>query len=501
MTVYNINLGIGWASSGVEYAQAYRAQLLRRKGIKTKFIFTDFFGQDNISDMTRNIGFKDEEVIWLYTFFTDQKVAPTTYTLDQLRQDVTGTITREERDGKIVRFFYEEQNFFLTAYLCQEDKDIVHRVEYVSSGNLIRKDFFTYMRSFSEYYTPRDSKAHLYLRRFFNEDGSVAYEEVIDGNKSVYRMPDALISSKEEWIAYFMQNLGLTSQDIVILDRATGTGQAVFANKGPARLGVVIHAEHYSLNHVTDQTILWNNYYDYQFVHADCVDFFITSTKRQKEVLEEQFEKYVGKVPLIVDIPVGSIDYVRRAEMRRPYSIITASRLATEKHVDWLTKAVVAAKEDLPELTFDIYGSGGEHNKIEAIIKEHQAEDYIHLKGHHDLTEVYQDYELYLTASKSEGFGLTLLEAIGAGLPLIGFDAPYGNQTFIQEGRNGYLLPFPTVEDEQEIVSQYRQAIRSFFSREDRQEMQEASYQVASAFLTHEIEKKWVELVEEMVGR
>ncbi len=29
MTVYNINLGIGWASSGVEYAQAYRAKLLR----------------------------------------------------------------------------------------------------------------------------------------------------------------------------------------------------------------------------------------------------------------------------------------------------------------------------------------------------------------------------------------------------------------------------------------------------------------------------------------
>lgn len=25
--VYNFNLGIGWASSGVEYAQAYRARL------------------------------------------------------------------------------------------------------------------------------------------------------------------------------------------------------------------------------------------------------------------------------------------------------------------------------------------------------------------------------------------------------------------------------------------------------------------------------------------
>ena len=33
MTLYNINLGIGWASSGVEYAQAYRASVLRELGV------------------------------------------------------------------------------------------------------------------------------------------------------------------------------------------------------------------------------------------------------------------------------------------------------------------------------------------------------------------------------------------------------------------------------------------------------------------------------------
>ena len=38
MTVYNINLGIGWASSGVEYAQAYRAQLLRNIHQPAKFV-------------------------------------------------------------------------------------------------------------------------------------------------------------------------------------------------------------------------------------------------------------------------------------------------------------------------------------------------------------------------------------------------------------------------------------------------------------------------------
>ena len=36
--VYNFNLGIGWASSGVEYAQSYRANLLRRAHIPATFI-------------------------------------------------------------------------------------------------------------------------------------------------------------------------------------------------------------------------------------------------------------------------------------------------------------------------------------------------------------------------------------------------------------------------------------------------------------------------------
>ena len=42
MTVYNINLGIGWASSGVEYAQAYRSTIFKNTGIKAKFVFNGY---------------------------------------------------------------------------------------------------------------------------------------------------------------------------------------------------------------------------------------------------------------------------------------------------------------------------------------------------------------------------------------------------------------------------------------------------------------------------
>ena len=53
--VYNFNLGIGWASSGVEYAQAYRAKVLREIGQEAKFVFTEMFPKDNIQQQLRSL--------------------------------------------------------------------------------------------------------------------------------------------------------------------------------------------------------------------------------------------------------------------------------------------------------------------------------------------------------------------------------------------------------------------------------------------------------------
>ena len=99
--VYNFNLGIGWASSGVEYAQSYRANLLRRAHIPARFVFTDMFPTENIEHMTRNIGFLDEEVIWLYTFFTDVRTSPVTFTLKELEAAMAEEDYTFSRSGRI----------------------------------------------------------------------------------------------------------------------------------------------------------------------------------------------------------------------------------------------------------------------------------------------------------------------------------------------------------------------------------------------------------------
>ena len=493
--IYNFNLGIGWASSGVEYAQLYRAKMLRSIGAEAKFIFTDMFSRDNIQHMTENLGFMDSEVEWLYTFFTDTKIAPVSYTLKQLEAGFERTDYTFSREGKTVKYFFPGNGNFYTAYLTDETGERVHRVEMVSGGCLIRKDYFTYCRIYSEYYAPLDKKAHLYQRRFFNEDGSIAYEEINDNDVVMYRFPDKLLCSKEELVGYMVSKLNLTKDDLVIIDRSTGIGQTILQNAGPAKVGIVIHADHFSEGSGDDTNILWNNYYEYAFSQHNKIAFYLASTDAQNRLLREQFEKYMGVIPNVITIPVGGLKELKYPTARKPHSLITASRLATEKHVDWVVEAVAMARKQVPDITLDIYGKGAEEEKIKTVINRLDCAGCIRMMGQQDLTDVYQNYEAYVAGSTSEGFGLTLMEAIGAGLPIIGFDVRYGNQNFIDHEQNGYKIPVHDKMDSKERIAKLAECIVRLFTEADLDSFHNHSYNKANEYLTTEVEKRWETLI------
>ncbi|MGW7900807.1 accessory Sec system glycosyltransferase GtfA [Staphylococcus shinii] len=501
MTIYNINLGIGWASSGVEYAQAYRAKILRNLDISSKFVFLDLFQFENIQHLTANLGYKDDEIIWLYQYFTDIKIAPTTYRIKDILNKIDKQISKIETTGNIKRIFFENNQDFITCYLHDTSKEIVNRAEFVSKGNLIRKDFYSYTKVFSEYYAPFENKAKLYMRQFYNENGSIAFSEYIDNGTQLYIFNDKKFYNKESFIAYFIQQLRLTSKDIIILDRSTHIGQAVLQNKGESKIGVVVHAEHFNESSSDNDKVLWNNYYDYQFTQAREIDFFITATDIQRYILKQQMRHFKGLKPVIKTIPVGSLSKLKYpTRKRKSYSIITASRLASEKHIDWLLYAVIKAKKYLPHLTFDIYGEGVEKGKLQKIIDQQKANGYIQLKGHVNLDEVYTRYELFVTGSTSEGFGLTLMEAVGSGLAMIGFDVNYGNPTFIENEENGYLIPFSADNiNLEEITDNISKKIIEYFNG-DKESMHEKSYEIAKKFRTDKIEFKWQNLIEEVLN-
>lgn len=496
MTVYSINKGIGWASSGVEYAQGYRGQVFRELGIKAKFIFTDWIGYENIAHLTENLDFRDNEVIWLYTFFTDFKIKPGSYTLKRLEKHLP-KIVEKKKLTKSVRYVFDN-DFWATAYLKSDGSDIVERIEYVSGANLVRKDYFNYGRYCTEFYAPKDNRAKLYQRRFYNEDGTTVYDEIIDGDgESMFKFKDEILYSKHELLAKMLKELDFGKKDIILIDRAEDQGQEILENRGKARVGTIVHADHFSEAETNDDTILWNNYYEYEFQHSKQIDFYVAATELQKELMEKQFLKYQGRKPVVYAIPVGSLEKLHKVPFakRKKCSLVTASRLASEKHLDWAIRAVAKAKRGLPDLTLDIYGSGSEEASLRAVINECGAGGYIRLMGHQKMDEIYQNYQGYLSCSTSEGFGLTLLEAVGSGLSMIGFDVRYGNPTFIHDGQNGYLLPYDRLETVNQHIDLMASAIGKLFNS-DLPSFSEASYQVAEKYKSKKVAKLWKKAIE-----
>ena len=104
---------------------------------------------------------------------------------------------------------------------------------------------------------------------------------------------------------------------------------------------------------------------------------------------------------------------------------------------------------------------------------------------------MYQEYEAYVSAALVETLGVTLLEAIGSGLPIVGFDLPYGMQTFVDEGENGYRVPFGNIDG-------LAEGIVRLFTETDMEEFRRHSYEKASGYLTEAMEKKWENVLGKM---
>ena len=96
--------------------------------------------------------------------------------------------------------------------------------------------------------------------------------------------------------------------------------------------------------------------------------------------------------------------------------------------------------EEVPKLRVTIIGDGPSHNWLKAEIERTGLGEKVNLLGTTD--NVYQFYgraSVMVQTSRWEGFGMTILEAMSCGIPVVAFHN-YGPDEIIRDSVDGYLV-------------------------------------------------------------
>jgi glycosyltransferase involved in cell wall biosynthesis len=152
-----------------------------------------------------------------------------------------------------------------------------------------------------------------------------------------------------------------------------------------------------------------------------------------------------GLEPERVEVIGNGVDYQRFSGLRGAANrssmkkILVVSRLEPRKNV----REAIEAVAELPKgaCHLEIAGDGSEKDALAELAKSIGVDEVVHFLGRASegsLPELYGGSAIFLTTSISEGFGLSLLEAMSSGCACVASDLPT-HRALIDDGANGMI--------------------------------------------------------------
>jgi glycosyltransferase involved in cell wall biosynthesis len=124
-------------------------------------------------------------------------------------------------------------------------------------------------------------------------------------------------------------------------------------------------------------------------------------------------------------------------------------RLAPEKNLDYLARAVAQFLARRDDAMFLVVGTGESRETIERVVRGAARPDQLVMAGKQtgqDLVDAYAAMDVFAFSSQSETQGMVLAEAMAAGVPAVALDGPGVRE--IVNNANGRLLAGDATEEE-----------------------------------------------------
>ncbi|WP_260980474.1 glycosyltransferase [Microbacterium paludicola] len=234
------------------------------------------------------------------------------------------------------------------------------------------------------------------------------------------------------WLAHVAAAVG--DRPIVIICESRQIGELI-ADWSDERVRIIhtIHTMHLEAPYTQDADLnaLWTRW----FTVADRFDAVAWPTASQRDDVVSRF----GDGALHVVVPNVVPAPGERTLAREPGLVVVLGRLAPGKRVDHAVRAFVRA--DVPGTRMEIWGGGAERERLQTLIDSLGAGSRIMLAGHTDAPDrVLQRASLVVTATAFEGQGMSILEALQHGVPVVAYDVRYGPSDLLGSG-GGILVP------------------------------------------------------------
>ena len=210
-------------------------------------------------------------------------------------------------------------------------------------------------------------------------------------------------------------------------------------------------------------------------------------------VLTEQDKASWVELNNVIAIPNPlpfSFSIVSSQECKR---VIAVGRYCHEKGYDSLFRAWAKVQKVCPDWQLVVFGDGDRTVYEQMIDALSLDRSHCILKGRtSDIQSEYVNSSLAVCSSRFEGFGLSIVEAMSCGLPVVSFDCPWGPRSIISDKEDGILVENGNVNLLAEFLISLMQDDNT------RKKMSAKAVKNVRRFSIEHIAKQWKKLFEEI---